>query len=387
MVSGHLQEKNGMFHMVINFKDVNGKRRTKWFSTGLHIRGNKRKAEQMLAELRQTYMPDTLPNARENPPFTDYMREWLTIVKPNLEATTYSSYQGYVERLNKYFEAYKIPLKDLTANDIQRFYTYQFNEIKVSSNTVIHYHAVIRKALQHAVKLGLIAANPALNVDKPKIRKFTGCFYDLGEINGLLAAVKGMKIEMGIMFAAFYGLRRSEIIGLKWNAIDFTAKTITIRHTVNVATVDGKSTLISKDRAKNKSSLRSLPLVANFEDYLRKRKEKEDEFKSICGNGYHYEYDGYIYVDETGCLVSPYFLTNNLKTVLSKNNMRRIRFHDLRHSCASLLLANGVTLKEIQDWLGHSDFSTTANIYAHLDKSSKERSAAVLAGAGINIGL
>ena len=274
----------------------------------------------------------------------------------------------------------------MAAKDIQEFYTYTFNEDHITANTVIHYHANIRKALQYAVKMGYILANPALYVDRPKMQKFVGNVYDVDEINELLAVVKGMKIEMAIMFAAFYGLRRGEIVGLKWEAIDFKNKKITIKHTVNEIMVDGKYQLVTKDRAKNKSSMRSLPLVPVFEEYLIARRQKQEEYRRLCGRSYNNQYADYIYVDEMGNLVKPEFVTDNFSIVLNNNNMKKIRFHDLRHSCASVLLANGVSLKEIQEWLGHSNFATTANIYAHLDKSTKERSAAAMLNTGINIG-
>lgn len=94
-----------------------------------------------------------------------------------------------------------------------------------------------------------------------------------------------------------------------------------------------------------------------------------------CGRCYNKKYLEYICVDEMGTLISPHYLTASFPKLLEKNNLRHIRFHDLRHSCASLLLANGVPMKQIQEWLGHSDFSTTANVYAHLDYNSKLSSA------------
>jgi len=372
--------------MVINYKDVNGKRVTKWVSTGLPVKGNKRKAENMLLELRQSFEPEVPPKPGENLLFTDFLHDWLKIIKPNVEITTFCGYEINVNLTTKYFEPKKILLKEITTKDIQDFYTYQFNECNVTANTVIHYHANIRKALQYAVKMGYIPLNPALYVDRPKIQKYVSSVYDVDEINHLLSVVKGMKIEMGIMFAAFYGLRRSEIIGLKWDAIDFKNNKITIKHTVTETTIDGKYMMVSKDRAKNKSSMRSLPLVQGFSDYLLERRERQEEYKRLCGKSYNHEYDEYIYVDEMGNLTKPNFLSDNFNTILKNNNMRKIRFHGLRHSCASVLLANGVSLKEIQEWLGHSNFSTTANIYAHLDKGAKDRSAAVMMNTGMNIG-
>ena len=105
--------------------------------------------------------------------------------------------------------------------------------------------------------------------------------------------------------------------------------------------------------------------------------------KQICGNCYNHEYDGFVFVDELGERMRANYLTSAFPKFLESHGLRRMRFHDLRHRCASLLLANGVPLKHIQEWLGHSDFSTTANIYAHLDYSSKLTSAdAVLNGLG-----
>ena len=105
--------------------------------------------------------------------------------------------------------------------------------------------------------------------------------------------------------------------------------------------------------------------------------------KQICGNCYNHEYDGFVFVDELGERMRANYLTSAFPKFLESHGLRRMRFHDLRHRCASLLLANGVPLKHIQEWLGHSDFTTTANIYAHLDYSSKLTSAdAMLNGLG-----
>ena len=121
--------------------------------------------------------------------------------------------------------------------------------------------------------------------------------------------------------------------------------------------------------------MRTLPLVGRFAEYFKEVKAAQEVNKKVCGNCYNYEYDGYVFVDELGNLMRPDYLTSYFPQFIQKHGCKRMRFHDLRHSCASLLLANGVPLKQIQEWLGHSDFSTTANIYAHLDYTSKLSSA------------
>ncbi|NLA76882.1 MAG: site-specific integrase, partial [Clostridiales bacterium] len=133
--------------------------------------------------------------------------------------------------------------------------------------------------------------------------------------------------------------------------------------------------IIEQDSAKTKSSLRTLPLVGTFKEYFTEVKKAEELNKKVCGNCYNYDYDGYIFVDELGERMKPDYLTGYFPQYIQKHGLKKMRFHDLRHSCASLLLANGVPLKQIQEWLGHSDFSTTANIYAHLDYTSKISSA------------
>lgn len=126
-----------------------------------------------------------------------------------------------------------------------------------------------------------------------------------------------------------------------------------------------------------------LPLIGSFREYFLQVKEAQELNKQICGNCYNHEYDGFVFVDELGERMRANYLTSAFPKFLESHGLRRMRFHDLRHSCASLLLANGVPMKQIQEWLGHSDFSTTANTYAHLDYSSKLTSAdAMLNGLG-----
>ena len=168
------------------------------------------------------------------------------------------------------------------------------------------------------------------------------------------------------------------MLGLRWDAVDFEAGTLTIRHFVTSTNLEGKHILVEADRAKTKSSLRTLPLVASFAQRLRALKEQQVYNEKLCGNCYNQKYKGYLFVDEMGNLIFPNAVTNGFAKLLSDHGLRKIRFHDLRHSCASLLLKQGVPMKQIQEWLGHSDISTTANIYAHLDSQSKQLSAATM---------
>lgn len=374
MVAGHLHEKNGYYYIILNLTDSAGKRKPKWISTGLTIKGNKKRAEQMLMEERRKYA-----NAKtgDDVLFADFIEQWLEIVKSTVSIPTYSSYVNAVKSIiAPYFRKKKILLRDLQAHDIQMFYQEQLQRVKASS--VIHYHANIHKALKYAVKNDMIPSNPADKVERPKQDKFYGNFYDRDELNKLFEAVAGTKLELPVLLGAFYGLRRSEIVGLKWSAIDFEQNTITISHTVTSCNLDGKCVIVAKDTTKTKSSRRTLPLVPYFHEKLLAVKAQQERNQKLCGRSYNREFLEYICVDDIGDRFKPNYITSQFPKLLERNSFRKIRFHDLRHSCASLLLASGVPMKHIQEWLGHSDFSTTANIYAHLDYSSKLTSASAM---------
>ena len=332
MVAGHLQEKNGIYYVVLTYKTYDGKRKTKWQSTGLPIKGNKRRAEAMMRELQDDFEPPVDPNG---PPskamlFADYLVQWLEIAKSTVKLTTYASYKELSNsRIIPYFRNLGVTLGDLKAVHIQAFYQEQLERVK--PNTVIHYHAVIHRALKYAVKTDLIDVNPADKVDRPKKNEFTGNFYSKDEMNALFDAVRGSKIEVAVMLTAFYGLRRSEVVGLKWAAVDFEQNTIEICHTVTTVRLDGKEVLVESNGTKTKSSKRTLPLVPVFRERLLALQEEQKENRKLCGRCYNKKYADYICVDAMGNLLKPDYLSNSFQITLQNYHLRRIRFHDLRH--------------------------------------------------------
>lgn len=159
MVAGHLQEKKGYFYIVLSYSDISGKRKTKWIPTSLPVKGNKKKAEKLLMEARREFEPECKP-IQDDVLFSDFMLQWLEIVKPTIAITTYSSYSNMVKGIiAPYFKERGIMLKQLRPTDIQAFYMEQLKRVK--ANSVIHYHANIHKALKYAVKIDLLDSNPA----------------------------------------------------------------------------------------------------------------------------------------------------------------------------------------------------------------------------------
>lgn len=388
MVAGHLQIKKDYYYMVLNLKDEQGNRKSKWIPTGIKVGGkkNEKAAQDMLMETRYSYKAPVIRTAGqtgkridENIFFADYMLSWLSIIKNSVEEDTYAGYESNVKkRIVPYFRDLGIRLADLTALDIEEFYEYCFNDLGVKGNTVQHYHANIYSALKYAVIHDLIVSNPMEKVKRPRAEKFIGSVYSMKETEELFAVVRGDPVEFPVLMAAFYGLRRSEIMGLRWQSIDFEHNLLTIDHTVVQFRSNGKSKIVKKDRAKNASSCRSLPLVPQYRDLLLRMKARQEQCRELCGKSY--TNSDYIYVNDLGVPYQPNYASQHFEIVLRKNQMRKIRFHDLRHTCASLLLKNGVPMKDIQAWLGHSDYSTTANIYAHLDTTSTDTSAKKMTG-------
>lgn len=284
-------------------------------------------------EVRSTFVPEEKP-LDDGVKFPDYMLQWLEIIKPTIATTTYASYSLIVKSaIVPYFKKKEMTVSGLKAIDIQTFYLEQLD--RVSARTVIHYHTLLHRALKYAVKIELIDVNPADKVDRPKANPFVGSFYDSEEVQKLFEAAKGSNLEIPIFLGAFYGLRRSEAIGLKWDAIDFQNDTITIRHTVTSCYIDGKIVQEARDTTKTKTSMRTLPLVPAFKELLLEKKTQQEEYRRVCGRSYNKQYLDYVCVDEMGSLISPRYLTESFPRLLEKNGLRKIRYHDLRHTYAT----------------------------------------------------
>ena len=400
LISGHVAEKKGYLYWVLNLTDENGKRKPKWIPTHKKVKGNKTWANNMLPTIRKEWTEKLLQEATASQQsaspsgpssaeisFVDFLYQWLEYKyksatgrvmdsKP-IELSTYS---GYEQQLNNpiapYFREHPVALCDLTKQDILAFYEKELERVKPT--TVKHYHALIHGALNYAVDKNLIPSNPADRIIISKPEPFKGDYYLDSEVLNLFEVIKGHKIELVVLLTAVYGLRRSEVIGLKWSAFDFNHNCFSIRHTVTTCNVKGERVTIKKDKAKNKSSLRTYPLIPFLKERLLEAKKQQEENRKLCGRSYNKEYLGYVCVDVIGNLIKPNYVSSTFGKLLAKNNLRHIRFHDLRHTCASLLLANGVPMEQVKEWLGHSEISTTVDIYGHLQYATKKQSAAAI---------
>lgn len=257
MVAGHLQQKKEYWYMVLNFYDEQGKRKPKWIATHLPVQGNKRRAEELLLQTRQQYADN---QGRSGLLFADYMLQWLEKMRPRVSPTTYHGYRYNVERgICPYFRAHGIILPNLRVADLEQFYAH-LQKQGLSSNTVIHYHANIHKALKDAVRLDLVERNVAELVERPQKQKYLPAHYSAEEVNLLLDKLRGHWMFVPVTLSVFYGLRRSEVLGLQWRSVDFENRAIAIQQTRVLEAVDGKDVAIGRDVLKRKSSYRTLPM-------------------------------------------------------------------------------------------------------------------------------
>ena len=367
-MTGSIQVKNGKYYAVINLYE-NGKRKQKWISTNLEIKGNKKKAEQFLRDKIKEYELK-LGVISTDVLFCDYFLHWLEIAKLQIETVTFQGYSSVVKNhLYPYFKNLNKKLVDVTREDIQQYINYKYkcgnsDGTGLSPRSVKLHKTIMQLAIKTAIKEDLIYKNPCEFVVLPKQKKYQANFYTNEQLNKLFECIKNEELYVLIYFTVLFGLRRSEVLGLKWDSVNFENNTITIKHTVVKF-----SEIIEKDTTKNNSSNRTYPLSEDVKKMLLNLKETEKENKYLFGT--EYINNDYIFKWSNGQPYSPDYLSKNFARLLKKYELPHIRFHDLRHSCGSLLIAKGFTLKDIQEWLGHADIQTTANIYLHLDIERK----------------
>lgn len=383
-MTGRISIKDNKYYAIINLPTSDKKYKYKWVPIGAvkdytEARANKA-FRAILQEYEAKYANHHLlsPESKNNIDilFVDWVQQYVDSRKNNLTPNVYWSYCRRVQELKNYDMFRNKKLVDVKAYDLIAFYNAKRAE-GLKDASIKKVANIMHPALRNAYHLELIAKDITAQIPNFKESHKTVNYFDKNELALFLQTIKGHQNELAFKLAAFYGFRRSEIIGLKWDAIDFEQKTITIKHKVIIS----QRKIWTSDKLKTESSFRTLPLIPEIEKDLIKQKQRITSNRKYFENAYDNTYKEYVIVSEMGKILFPDNLTHQFKLVLRKHKLKEIRFHDLRHSCASLLLSTGVHMKQIQEWLGHADFSTTANIYSHLDYSSKIESAKNIANA------
>ena len=348
--------------------DACGQRRQTEVSTGIPIQGdNKRKAKKKMEELREEYRLKYEVNKlvdTQNMLFSEYMDIWLENHKKNIRQSTYEGYREVLDaHIIPYFKKTGVALIDIQPIHIDTYYTYLIKSGR-GANTVKHHHANIRKALKQAFLQNMIPYNPADRVELPKIKPYEAKVFTLQEMAVILNCVKDTVIEPAIILAVYYALRRGEICGLCWEDIDFENKTIHICRTRTRLTTE-----VFEKNTKSNSGNRILALVPEVEEFLLKLKQRQKEYKKLFGR--EYKNNDFVCKWENGEPLKCDYVSHHFKLVLKKNNLPEIKFHSLRHSCATALVnSNQVSLPTVQAMLGHSTLDMTRK-YVHPDMQEK----------------
>ncbi len=364
-----VQQKKGLWYVVVSYKKENGKWATKWHKTGLEVKGNKKRAEAMAEDIMKQYR--NVVDIESNWKVDEYLLYWYYhVIKNKVELTTWEGYGTVIEaHLIPYFKSKNLTLQGLKTSDIQLYFNHKYECGRIngkgglSANYLKKHYAILKKALDHAVKTGKIAVNPILRVEMPKTHTYIASYYTVEQLEKLLEITNGTSIESAVFLTAHYGFRRGEVLGLRYSDIDFEAKTLTVCNTRTKV----KSTV--EKQPKSAASHRTLPLMPRVEKYLLHLQERQAENERLFGSAY--QRNDYVCKLPDGRPLNINSLSHSFRRILRKNGMPPIRFHDLRHSVASYLLKNGISLKEIQLWCGHSDISVTAMYYTHVDLAMK----------------
>ena len=363
--------KRGKTYSIIieTGRDINGKRQQKWFS-GYK---SKKDAEKDMVKLLNQLETNTFINP-EKITLAEYLKEWLSdYVEANLAQKTFEGYKVNVEA-HIIPSIGKIQLQKLQPIHIQKFYKQKLENGRVdgkgglSAKSVIYIHRVLRKALEQAVRLQLIPRNAADAVDPPRVKKFKASFLDENQVKDLLEAFRPTDIYIPVLLAAGVGLRRGETLGLQWKDIDFENKTISISRSL----LPSKKGLIFHE-PKTENSTRVLKLPQTILDELQKHKERHDIIKSIAGNAY--QDNDLVTCCQDGSPINPGSFSHTFARVLKRKNLQHIRFHDLRHTNATLMLKYNIPSKVASERLGHSTIGVTLDLYSHVLNEMQEDAA------------
>ncbi|MDD7410112.1 tyrosine-type recombinase/integrase [Fusobacterium gastrosuis] len=378
-LNSRIRDRGGVYHLVLYWIDpYTNKQKTKSKATDIQVseKNSFKKAskakEEFVMEFYEKFKNHytSKENEAEKILFLDYLKQSILRYKNRLQYRSFDSYMRNFTVIEKYFIAKNLYLQNIKPKHILDFYDYLSLERNVSNNTILHHHVLLRKVFKEAFLKKIITEDIMLHVPRPKIQKYISEVFTTDELNKFLEIIKGHKFELEFNLAIFYGLRKSEILSLKFSSIDYVDKTININSKI---TKNEKGELISIKKMKNDSSMRFMPLINIIKKKITERKKRIENDKKFFKNNYNKKWNDFICVDEEGKIINPDTLTRTFKRILKENDLKSLRFHDLRHSCATLLYKKGISLKDIQKYLGHSNISTTANIYSHFDDSQKEK--------------
>ena len=379
-VSGHIRKRetkggSPSYQIIVELPidSATGKRNRKYKT----VKGTKKQAEKVMREMmddleNHTYVKDNKISVAE------YLKIWFDLYLTDLSPTTLKGYEYQIENYIINQDIGKIRLQDLTTSDVQRWINSLYDESPLSNKplsakTVKNIYHNLCAAIDKAVVLEYVKKNVCKAVSLPKVQKYTAEVYDEEEVQALLNAIKGTDMELPLMIDINLGLRRGELLGLKWKHIDFEKGLISIEDNMVEVKKEVSADRVLTKSPKSASGQRVIPISSTLIEYLKKAHSEYLLKKFKMGKDF---FDGdYVVCQENGKPYKPNSFTDKFNNFLKKNNLKHIRLHDLRHTNATLMLTQGISPKVAQMRLGHSDYSTTMNIYSHVLKSVETEAA------------
>jgi len=372
-MTGTLKVKNDYYYAVINYKE-DGKYKQKWVSLGLPVKNNKRRAEARLEEIKREFELSRESTNSNRILLTDYAKKWLEYKKPLISPITYDTYETFVYvHLIPYFEKNKEYINEVTRRTVREFFETVVRTKGAKGGETLRvgtmqtYKFILKSMMNQAVIDDLIDKNPVADVSVPTVSNKSPSdrhFLSAQEAMNFLNEIRNDKMYPIIYITLHYGLRRSEALGLRWDAIDFENGTLTIKHTVSQS-----KKIYARDETKTATSRCTFPLLDSARTVLLEMKNMQEEHKKLFGSEYHDT--GYVFTKPNGDTFSPAAVGMQFKKLVDKFNLNGLRYHDLRHSTASILYESGWGMKDIQEWLRHANIATTTNIYTHITENRK----------------
>lgn len=404
--NGFVFSKNGYYYIRITYY-VGKSRILKDISTGIQVGDPKSRTGKQARRAADVKYVEVLNNFQlpgeqhknvDEQMFTDLVNEWLEHQKGSKAPSTMAGYRYYANDVITYFtEICPVRTVELTSKMIEDYQNWErtrrmagctgeyAKKSKYSNgsgieNTIKHRTTLIRSILQYAKRAELVSRNVASSrdcqIELPKPMRNIFPILTAEEAEMLIKATKGKPLwfQLVVLLATLYGLRRSEIVGLRVEHIDWTAGEITICWTVTQQTIDGKNAITPRPFTKNRKP-KVFTLEPAVERILRELIDEHLQNEDYFGVTYSHEWDGYLLRYSDGKLISPNTVTNYFDKFIREKGFKKIRLHDLRHSCASILLALGYDIRTIQEYMGHNQISTTEQ-YTHLYAGKKNTAVA-----------
>ena len=345
------RESDGKWCASVDLGFVNGKRRRKV------IYGKTRK--EVADKLKALHRDQAVGINISLQPQTvqEFLETWLEqTVKRRNRVRTYEKYaQDIRHHIGPALGRYQ--LTKLTPEHVQTMLNALVDQ-GLSQRSIRNVRAVLRAALNQAMRYGHVVRNVATLVDVPGTATFAAEPLNQEQAQQLLAVVKGHRLEVLYRIALGLGLRKGEILGLRWEDVDLEAATIHI-----TGTLQRQHGRLERSPTKTEASVRRIALPPGLLEMLRQHKQRQDLERT--GND-QWQMSGMVFTSTIGTPLAPETLIELFKASLERANLpKNVRFHDLRHSCATLMITRGIHPRVVMEVLGHSQISTTMNTYAH----------------------